>query len=588
MTNNDGRWIVYLGTSLCVLCIAYFSALDHGLLSSANFTLMFRMLLESYDATTVWLGGVVWLGASAWNLPARVHKLVDSLSAHCGLVVLTSVLLTALGSIYIYHRYALSMDEYAAVFQSKLFASGRIYAQLPAALVDWFVVSGFNGSFLFASPVTGKVIEGYWPGFALLLTPFQWLGVPGLCNALLAGAAVYLIYRVTLEITGDARAAGWAMLFTLASSVFWANAISFYAMQAHMTANLLFAWLLLRPTPMRALSAGIVGSIALALHNPFPHLLFAAPWLLAIALDESRRRLLVPLVLGYLPLSLLLVVGWSIFRADILSMDGGNFAQVQSLTQIFVWPDTALLDMRVAALAKMWVWAMPGLFVLAVFGRKRLAADRRVRLLMQSAVLTFLGYCFVKLDQGHGWGYRYFHSAWGVIPVLAAAAMKGTAGVINAPAGAMSANAGTIKENSGASDRVAGIAGAAAVLSLAVLVPFQMRQIDQVMTEHLAQIPLPQRPGNNVYFIHPGRGFYVADMVQFDPLLRDQDLYLVSRGGALDDALIRQNWPDATKLGGSAAADQWVLGPGDRRESTPGTRDARHFIFKIDAATRSR
>src|SRR5271166_4200120 len=308
---------------------------------------MFRMLLESYDATTVWLGGVVWLGASAWNLPARVHKLVDSLSAHCGLVVLTSVLLTALGSIYIYHRYALSMDEYAAVFQSKLFASGRIYAQLPAALVDWFVVSGFNGSFLFASPVTGKVIECYWPGFALLLAPFQWLGVPGLCNALLAGAAVYLIHEVTLEITGEARAAGWAMLITLASSVFWANAISFYSMQAHLTANLLFAWLLLRPTPTRALSAGFVGSIALALHNPFPHLLFAAPWVFAMAIEKTQRRLLVPLALGYLPLGLVLGLGWPILRSVIAPVDAGYSAQMQSLTHVFMWPDAALIDMRI-------------------------------------------------------------------------------------------------------------------------------------------------------------------------------------------------------------------------------------------------
>ena len=553
--------------ALCILCIAYFSALDRGLLSSTSFTPMFRLLLRSYDADTAWLGGVVCLLALSWNRAAPVLKLVDYLAAHCGIVVLTSVLLTALGSIIVYHGYALSMDEYSAVFQSKLFAAGRIHAQLPASLVDWFMVSGFNGSFLFASRETGGVMEGYWPGFALLLAPFQWLGVPGICNALLAGGAVYLIYRVTLEITGDARAAGWAMLFALASSVFWANAISFYSMQAHLTANLLFAWLLLRPTPMRALSAGIVGSIALALHNPFPHVLFAAPWLFAMAIDKAQRRMLIPLALGYLPLSLVLGVGWPMLRAVIAPIGDGYSAQIHSLTHVFVWPDSALIDMRVAALAKMWVWAMPALFVLAVVGRLRYAGDRRVRLLMQSAVLTFLGYCFVKLDQGHGWGYRYFHSAWGVIPILAAGAMN---------------------EKAGASERVTAYAGAAAILSLLILVPFQMRQIDQVISEHLAQIPPPQRPGNNVYFIHPGRGFYVADMVQFDPLLRDQDLYLVSHGGELDAQLIRQNWPDATKLAGSAAADQWVLGPADQRVSIPGASDAKHFVFKTDAAIRSR
>ncbi len=126
-----------------------------------------------------------------------------------------------------------------------------------------------------ASSLTGHVIETYWPGFALLLAPFQALGAPWLCNAILAGIALYLIYQITTEITGERRAGGFALLFTIASGAFFANAISYYSMQAHLTANLLFAWLLLKPTNRSALAAGVVGSLALVLHNPVPHMLFA-------------------------------------------------------------------------------------------------------------------------------------------------------------------------------------------------------------------------------------------------------------------------------------------------------------------------
>ena len=128
------------------------------------------------------------------------------------------------GRSVVYHDYPLSMDEYAAVFQAKIFASGHLFAQLPRNLVDWLVVRGFNGSFLVASPETGRAIEHYWPGFALLLAPFEYLKAPWLCNATLAGLAVFLVYRITREITGDRRAAGWAMLFTVASGAFVANA----------------------------------------------------------------------------------------------------------------------------------------------------------------------------------------------------------------------------------------------------------------------------------------------------------------------------------------------------------------------------
>ena len=94
-------------------------------------------------------------------------------------------------------------------------------------------------------------------------------------------------------------------------------------------------------------------------------------------------------------------------------------------------------------------------------------------------------------------------------------------------------------------DRLVAFAGAAAILNLALVVPpLQMTQIDRIIARHSAQLPLPRRPGNNVYFVRDG-GFYRADLVQSDPLLRTDDLILFSGGDALDAELIRQNWPTA-------------------------------------------
>ena len=80
-------------------------------------------------------------------------------------------------------------------------------------------------------------------------SPYCWrrsnfFKVPWLCNASLSGLALVLIHRITQEITGDRRAAGWAQLFTVASGAFAADALSYYSMQAHLTANLLFVALL--------------------------------------------------------------------------------------------------------------------------------------------------------------------------------------------------------------------------------------------------------------------------------------------------------------------------------------------------------
>jgi hypothetical protein len=559
ITSTDVR-IRMVGVSLCALCVAYFYLLDRVGFSSAHFSPIFRFLLINYDSGAAWLALVICLLAILWNRPAPILRLVDCFGKYPHIVALAGTALIASGAIVVYHNYPLSMDEYAAVFQSKIFASGQLFAQLPRGLVDWLVVRGFNGSFLVASAETGRAIECYWPGFSLLLAPFEFCGVPWLCNASLAGFATILIHRITLQITGDRRAAGWAVLFTVASGAFVADALSYYSMQAHLTANLLYVALLLRPNMWRVVAAGLIGSLALILHNPLPHTLFAVPWLVAMATDRNKRPFLLPLTLAYLP-GVIVGFGWFLLRTDIGSGTQGVSAVNGIASGLLAWPNYTLLNMRAAALAKMWLWSVPCVFLFALLGRLAHRDNIHVRLLMQSVVLTFVGYLLVRFDQGHGWGYRYFHSAWGAIPILAGCAMTG---------------------RSDAERRLASFAGAVALLNLVVVVPFQMHEVNQVISQHLAQLPPPKRPGNNVYFIHPLAGFYVADMVQMDPLLRTRDLMLVSRGRELDDRLILQNWPGAVRIPSGRPADQWYLGPGDQRVPIPGKPDEKGFAFATD------
>jgi hypothetical protein len=276
----------------------------------------------------------------------------------------------------------------------------------------------------------------------------------------------------------------------------------------------------------------------------------------ALAFQSDRRRHLAPLIVGYLP-GVALGIGWLLYRSEIGLSSPDLAAANGAAAGVFVWPNEVLLNTRVAALVKMCVWAMPSLFVLALFGGILRRADPRVRLLASSAALTFVAYLFVRFDQGHGWGYRYFHSAWGVVPILAGCAMADRPQI---------------------EGRLISFAGASAILSLLLLIPFQMRQIDQFIAQHLAQLAPPRRPGNNVYFIHPLGGSYLADMIQFDPLLRTQDLLLVSHGAVLDMQMIQRNWPGAVKVSGGPVADQWYLGAEDLRRLIPGSNSERQFV----------
>src|SRR5258708_6046231 len=196
-------------------------------------TPIFQSLLMVDDSKTAWLTLGVCIVAAFWKNPMPLLKVIDFLGLHVNTVVTATVALLGLGAVFIYHNDAFSMDEYAAVFQADVFAAGRLTAQLPPSAVNWLIPPGFNGAFLVASPTTGQAMEAYWPGFSLILAPFDFLGIPWLCNAGLAGFAVFLVHRITFDITPARRAAAWAILFTIASGAFAPSPISHYSIQAH-------------------------------------------------------------------------------------------------------------------------------------------------------------------------------------------------------------------------------------------------------------------------------------------------------------------------------------------------------------------
>jgi hypothetical protein len=559
-----GRLVLLLSLLLTTITLAYFYVADNYFFSTRYMSRIFQYLLMLDDARTVWLTLAVCVLAVFWKRPAPVLQLVDFVSAHVIAVVLATTALLGLGALFIYHNNAFSMDEYAAVFQAKIFAAGRLTGQVPPSVVDWVLPQDFNGSFLVASRSTGQTMSGYWPGFSLILSLFESLRIPWLCNATLAGVSLVLIHRITFEITADRRAAGWAVLFAIACGAFVAYAISYYSMQAHLTANLLFAWLLMKPTSARAFLAGIVGSLALVLHNPFPHALFAIPWILAIIRSQEHRRFVALLFAGYLPLLLLLGAGWLHLRGVVTAGNSGFNVPAATLRGYFSFPDRAMMDAQVGSLAKLWVWAVPGLFPLALLGRLRCGADPRVRVLTQSAMLTLIGYVFFVFDQGHGWGYRYFHSAFGVVPILAACG---------------------IASHTRSSDRLLAFAGAVAVLNLVIVLPVQMGQIQHIIARHMAQLPPAVRPGNNVYFVRANTpAFYLADLVQMDPLLRQPDLILFSPGPDAAARMRRENWPNTTLVAVTLVArrfgvEEWHLGPIDQRRESADLPGVKHFVL---------
>jgi hypothetical protein len=464
---------------------------------------------------------------------------------HPLLIAAASFAVLCCGALGIYHDHPLSMDEYAAYFQSQVFAGGHLTGQFPVPPMDWLIPPGFQSFFLNVSHTTGRVASSYWPAHALIMTPFTLIGMPWACNPLLSALTLLVVHRLALHMFEDIEAAGVALLLTVSSPVFFGIGISYYSMPSHLLANSLYAMLLIRPTPARAFAAGVVGSIALTLHNPIPHMLFAVPWLIWIATRRDGLRQLAALCVGYLPLCLLLGIGWfelsNHLRADgqqLVAAKTGAAGQIEAMLSVFSLPTATVLLSRLIALAKVWVWAVPGLLILACSGAVRGWGNSACRLFAASALITLIAYLFFPQDQGHGWGYRYFHSAWMALPLLATAAMYRPAADGETPAGATAPGAGIFADQATRSYLAACI-----LLTLVIGVGYRAWDMQRFMADDLKQVPHYNGTEHRVVIIDNTVSFYGADLVQNDPWLRGNEIRMFSHGAAEDAQMMQQNFP---------------------------------------------
>jgi hypothetical protein len=474
---------------------------------------------------------------------------------HPMLVATVSLAVLVCGALGVYHNHALSMDEYAAVFQSQVFAAGHFSGRFPAPLMDWLIPRAFQNVFLNVSHVTGTVASSYWPAHAMIMAPFTLVGMSWACNPVLSALTLLVIHRVALHMFEDTEAAGMALLLTVASPVFFGIGISYYSMPAHLLANSLYALLLIRPTPAKAFVAGVVGSIALSLHNPIPHLLFAVPWLIWIATRQGGIRLFAALCVGYLPLCILLGVGWFGFSTylqaegqTLIAANTDAATRFKDMLSVFSLPTATVLLSRSIGLAKVWVWAVPGLLILACYGAVRGRGNITCRLLSVSAVTTLIGYVFFAQDQGHGWGNRYFHSAWMALPLLATAAVYRPMGIKDGRSDSVS-----IFADSATKSYVA----ACILLTLIFGIGFRAWQMQGFIADDLNQLPHYRGIERRIVLIDTHFSFYGADLVQNDPWLRGNEIRMISHGVVENAKMMAQYYPTWQRVYADRFGEVW-------------------------------
>jgi hypothetical protein len=263
----------------------------------------------------------------------------------------------------------------------------------------------------------------------------------------------------------------------------------------------------------------------------------------------SWRKIGLLAALG-LPIALILGLGWKVYAISHFppvhqaSASGGS--GLNAMLNIFKAPTIAMLQIRIISLLKVYFWALPGLPVLACLALYRAEKQTWLWLMAASTAIIQIGYLFVPFDQGNGWGYRYFHVSWFVLPVVSAIAVQKIANAENMRA------------------HIYGFTFALAIGSLALLVPFYAYKVESHIASHLAQVPV-RAVGNGlqVVFVRLECGSSSIDLIQNDPYLRDNEIHLMSSGHEQDEktAALLGNRP---RLVSSAlCADRWIFADGD-------------------------
>jgi len=329
-----------------------------------------------------------------------------------------------LGARWVFEGYALSLDEFLANFDARIFAHGQLVAPVAP---EWRpLLPALQPIYMLPAPDNAFWASSYLPVNAAMRAAASLIGAESLLNPLLSAFAIVATYAVGRRLWPDQpRLALIAAVLLGGSAQLIVMGMSAYAMPAHLAFNMAWMWLFLRGRRLGHAGAIAVGFVAAGIHQVVFHPLFVAPFVLQLWLDR-RWRLAALYTLAYAAICLFWIEYWPLEMRLIgvaphaaSAVGGGWF--VQRALAVLSGIRIGNLGPMALSLVRFVTWQNPLMAPLAVAGA--LAAERakgHLRALVLGVFLTIIAMLFLVPSQTHGWGYRYLHGLLGSIALLAA------------------------------------------------------------------------------------------------------------------------------------------------------------------------
>ena len=389
------------------------------LCAAGGFQNLTAFFLRNQDVWLLLCAAVIALVASLGIAP-REHGWVASRWRPAALA-LGLLCLCYVGHYWLLSGYALSRDEQMALFDADIFSGGRLAAPLP---LIWVPHAGaLNTLFMLPVEHPSAWVSSYLPMNAALHAVVGLFADPALTGPLLVGIGALALHGCTRTLWPDRPEASPValLLYALSGQVLMTGMTS-YAMSAHLALNLVWLWLFLQRRGLADMAALAIGFVAVGLHQPIFHPLFAAP-ILGLLLSERAWRRAALFAIGYAAICVfwLLWPGWMLQLVagpqSVTATHGVDY--LSRLLDTVRQGDAARLANMIANLLRFVAWQPILLLPLVAMARPAIRRGGIPAALAWGVALPVAVMLVILPYQGHGFGYRYLHGVIGNLILLA-------------------------------------------------------------------------------------------------------------------------------------------------------------------------
>jgi hypothetical protein len=402
--------------------------------------------------------------------------------------------LALVGTSAVMHRFPLAMDEYVAEFQARIFAAGQLTVPVPS---EWQQFTPALRPVYVGIDAAGQYwTSSYWPVYSAIRAVFVLANAEAMLNPLLAALSVVLVYACARRMQPNDGSGAWiAAAFLASSSQFVFMSMTAFSMPAHLCFTLAWLYAFLRGDRAGWIAVPIIGVLALGLHNPFPHALFAAPFLLQFLL---RKRW------GWTAyFAAVYGVGVLCWLAWMVTLQAPLTGPVP-VHELFATPGFEMFLTQGLSFSIFLTWQTPLLAVVLIW---TMLAWRWLsgtdRCLIAGVLLSFVFHTFLYTSQGHGWGYRYAYATVGSVALLGASGM----------ARLRDALGGVVMRR---------LLIASLLLTAAVQVPVRAWQIEGYVRPFARLHDYVSRIDADVVIVDPKSSWYGVDLIRNDPFLQQR------------------------------------------------------------------